>query len=268
MSGSDGRMANLLLRFAAPLSGLRRIPVLGNLLSWTGRRFVPSDSLIWVEIKSGPAAGLLIRVNPRTGQNVMLGAGEPAVQDTCRKYLRPGMTFYDLGANIGFFSLIAARIVGSTGRVFSFEADPEIAVRLRENLAYNKFDHATVVQKAVWSEPTTVSFARVDASTSPDRGLGHVQLDQSPTGATITVEAVSLDSYTATHPAPDLLKCDVEGAEVAVFQGAERLLREKRPMLLVEMHNAENYRLLSEKFVDLGYACTSLDESHVFAVPT
>jgi FkbM family methyltransferase len=260
-------MANLLLRFATPLSRLRRIPLVGDLLSWSGRRLVPSDTLVWVQIKNGPATGLSIRVNPRTGQNVLLGAGEPAVQDAVQRYLRAGMTFYDLGANIGFFSLMAARLVGPLGRVISFEADPEIAARLRDNLAYNNFDHATVEQRAVWSEPRKVSFVRADVRTSPDRGLGHVKLNHSPSAAAIIVEAVSLDHYTAEHPAPDFLKCDVEGAELAVFEGAARLLREKHPILLVEMHSSENNRLLSEKFGELGYTCTTLDENHVFALP-
>jgi FkbM family methyltransferase len=267
MAESGGRLANLFLRFAAPLSGLRRIPLIGGLLSWTGRRLVPSDTLVWVQIKHGPAAGLSIRLNPRTGQNIRLGVGEPAVQAALQKYLRPGMTFYDLGANIGFFSLIAARLVGLSGRVVSFEADPEVAARLRDNLAYNKFDHATVEQKAVWSEPTTVSFTRVDPMTSPDRGLGHVELNHSPSASAISIEAVSLDHYTVTHPPPDFLKCDVEGAELAVVQGAARLLREKHPILLVEMHSPGNHRLLSQKFIELGYTCTDLDENHVLALP-
>jgi FkbM family methyltransferase len=267
MGKLSGRLANLLLRIASPLSGLRRIPLVGDLLSWTSRLLVPSGTLVWVQIKNGPAAGLSICLNPRTGQNVHLGVGEPAVQDSVQKYLRPGMTFYDLGANIGFFSLIAARLVGPAGRVISFEADPEIAARLRANLAYNKFDHATVEQKAVWSVPKTVSFVRGDVKTSPDRGLGHVEVDHSPFATSIAVEAVSLDHYIAMHPAPDFLKCDVEGAELAVFQGAARLLREKHPVLLVEMHSSENHRLLSEKFVELGYTCTALDENHVLALP-
>lgn len=266
MVKSDKRMANLLLRYVSSLSGLRRIPVVGDLLSWTSRHLVPSDTLVWVQIKNGPAAGLLICVNPRTGYNARLGVGEPAVQDAIQEYLRPGMTFYDLGANIGFFSLMAARLVGPAGRVISFEADPEIAARLRANLAYNKFDHATVEQKAVWSEPMTVSFARADVKSSPDRGLGHVELNHSASATSIAVEAVSLDHYIATHPAPDFLKCDVEGAELEVFNGAARLLREKHPMLLVEMHSSENHRLLSGKFMELGYTCTTLDENHVLAL--
>jgi FkbM family methyltransferase len=260
-------MANLLLRCVSPLSGLRRVPVLGGLLSWTSRQLVPPDTLIWVQIQHGAAQGLWIRVNPRTGQNVQQGIGEPAVQDAVQKHLRPGMIFYDLGANIGFFSLMAARLVGPGGRVVSFEADPEIAVRLRENLTYNKFTHALTEEKAVWSEPATVSFARVDTNTSPDRGLGHVSTGDSAAANTISVEAVSLDEFVLMHPAPDFLKCDVEGAEVAVFQGAERLLREKRPILLVEMHSAENHRALTRKFSQLGYACSNLDENHVLALP-
>jgi FkbM family methyltransferase len=126
------------------------------------------------------------------------------------------MTFYDLGANIGFFSLLAARLVGPSGHVISFEADSEIAVRLRENLARNNFSHATVAQKAVWSETGMVSFVRVEANISPDRGLGHVSTRNLPTGGGTLVEAVSLDEFVSLHPAPDFLKCDVEGAEVAV----------------------------------------------------
>ena len=266
MAESTGRLANLLLRFAPPLGGLRRVPVLGDVLSWTSQKLVPRDSLIWVRIQHGPSEGLWIRLNPRTGQNVQKGIGEPQVQKALLDHLRPGMTFYDLGANIGFFSLMAARIVGLQGRVVSFEADPEIAARLQENFVRNQFTHAHVEQKAVWSEPATVSFERVDPNTSPDRGLGHVSPNGSAPG-TITVEAVSLDQYTASHPPPDFLKCDVEGAEVAVFQGAARLLSGKRPIVLVEMHSPENHRALLDQFAGLVYHCQDLDDNHVLALP-
>ena len=266
MAESTSRLANWLLRFAPSLGGLRRVPVLGDFLSWTSRKLVPRDSLIWVQIQHGPSEGLWIRLNPRTGQNVQRGIGEPQVQNALVEYLRPGMTFYDLGANIGFFSLMAARLVGPQGRVVSFEADPEIADRLRENLARNQFKHAHVEQNAVWSEPATVSFERVDPNTSPDRGLGHVSPNGSAAG-TISVEAVSLDQYTASHPPPDFLKCDVESAEVAVFQGAARLLSGKRPIVLVEMHSPENHRALLDLFAGHGYRCLNLDENHVLALP-
>jgi FkbM family methyltransferase len=267
MAETTGRLANLFLRYASPIAGLRRVPVVGDCLSWISGKLVPRGTLVWVQVQQGPAQGLWICVNPRTGKDVRQGMGEPLVQQALVENIRPGQVFYDLGANIGFFSLLAARLVGATGRVVSFEADPEIAARLRENLAYNKFLQAIVEQKAVWSQPGTIRFARVAPNTSPDRGLGHVETDRSAASETISVEAVSLDQYTALNQAPDFMKCDVEGAESAVFEGAERLLSEKRPGLLIEMHSPQNHKQLSRKFQQLGYTCLDLDENHVLALP-
>jgi len=265
MVTASPRLASAFLRYSSPFAELRRIPVIGDFLSWGSRKLLSRDTLVWIKIQRGPGEGLWIRVNPRTGQNVQQGAGEPQVQQALVDHLRPRMTFYDLGANIGFFSLIAARLVGPTGCVVSFEADPEVAARLRENLARNNFSHAKVEEKAVWSESKTVSFARVDPNMSPDRGLGHVAADS--LGDTIRLDAVSLDSYVTPQNAPDFLKCDVEGAEVEVFRGADRLLAEKRPILLVELHTLENRRTLSQNFIDLGYSLRDLDENHLLALP-
>ena len=84
------------------------------------------------------------------------------------------MTFYDLGANIGFFTLLAAKLVGPSGCVVSFEADPEIAARLRENISRNSFSWVTVEQKAVWSERCLVTLVRMDSAKSRDRDQGHI----------------------------------------------------------------------------------------------
>ena len=273
MAESSSRLARLLLRYFAPLSSLRRVPILGPSLSWISRRLVPRNALVWAQIQRGLAAALRIRLNPRSGQNVLQGIGEPQVQQALLDHLRPGMTFYDLGANIGYFSLLAAHLVGPSGRVVSFEADPENALRLRENLASNNYLHALVEQKAVWSQSGPLSFDRVDSSTSPDRGLGHVAAPSDgyahapSVSDQIPVEGVSLDDYTSSHPLPDFLKCDVEGAEGAVFEGAARLLREHRPILLVEMHSPENHAFLAREFAALGYSCRNLDENHLLALP-
>src|SRR5438477_4093550 len=146
-----------------------------------------------LQSRSGPAQGLWLHLNPRTGRTYFEGGGEPEVQTALKKYLRPGMTFYDIGANIGFFSLLAARIVGKDGRVIAFEADPEIAARLRVHVTRNNFPAISVEEKAVWLEASTVFFVRTDPEMSPDRGLGHVVA--SSTVDTIQVSAVSLDEY-------------------------------------------------------------------------
>ncbi len=81
------------------------------------------------------------------------------------------------------------------------------------------------------------------------------------------MSAVSLDDYTLSQPSPDFLKCDVEGAEVEVFRGAERLLKEKRPGIICEMHSEENHQILLEEFSGLGYACKPCGTNHILALP-
>lgn len=264
MSTSQGRMAQFLLRFGSPLAGLRRVPVLGKCVSWAGAKLVPRDSLAWVQVRNGPAQGLWLHLNPRTGKTYFEGGGEPEVQEALQQHLQAGMTFYDIGANIGFFSLLAGRLVGKEGRVVAFEADPEIATRLRKHMERNAFGWITVEEKAVWSEPRTVFFARTDPATSPDRGLGHVV--SSSANNTIQVSAESLDDYTWRQPAPDFLKCDVEGAEVEVFRGARRLLKEKRPGIICEIHSDENRSILLEEFSRFGYTCKPCGTNHILAL--
>jgi Methyltransferase FkbM domain len=222
MSDFTTRLAGLCLHHNNFIATLRRIPVLGGIFSWGSRKLLPKGTMAWVQIEQGHARGLWICVNPRTGQHVLSGSRETALQDAPVEYLEPGMTFYNVGANIGFFSLLAARIVGPFGRVVSFEADPEIAA-----------------ERVVWSEPTTVFFVRSDTSMSPDRGLGHVAVDGYSSN-TIAVPTVALDDFLGSDRPLDLIKSDVEGAEAAVFSGAENLLREKRPVLLTEMYNCRD----------------------------
>ena len=234
-------------------------------MSWAGERLVPRDALAWVQVLHGPGQGLWLHLNPRTGRVYFEGGGEPEVQEALQQHVRPGITFYDIGANIGFFALLAARLVGKQGRVVAFEADPEIAVRLREHVARNAHGWISVEEKAVWSEPRTVFFERIDPAASPDRGLGHVVSEGAED--TIRVSAISLDDYTRTQPPPDFLKCDVEGAEVEVFRGAQRLLTEKRPGIICEMHSENNQRVLVEELSRLGYTCRPCGTNHVLALP-
>ncbi len=266
MAQVNDRLAQAFLRYAAPLGRLRRIPIVGRCLSWAAEVVVPRRSLTWAQVQHGPAAGIWLRLNPRTGQDALQGAAEPEVQDALELHLRPNMTFYDIGANIGFFSLLAARLVGKHGRVIAFEADPEVASRLREHVECNGSPWAAVEEKAVWSESRRILFARTDPKASPDRGLGHVV--NSASADTIEIDAVSLDDFVRTsRAAPDFIKCDVEGAEVEVFRGAQRLLTEKRPGILCEIHSEENRHALLDGFARLGYACKNCGDRHLLALP-
>jgi FkbM family methyltransferase len=265
MASVSERLAHALLQYSSPLRTLRRVPVVGDCLSWLGAGIVPRDARTWAQVKGGPAAGIWLRLNPRTGLDAIQGIGEPEVQAALVKHLRAGMTFYDLGANIGFLSLLAARLVGDRGRVIAFEADPEIAGRLREHVERNSCAQVKVVEKAVWSEASKVFFERVDPATSPDRGLGHVAPGRGAN--TIEIEAITLDQFVLTAPTPDVIKCDVEGAEVEVFRGAQKLLSEKRTVIICEIHSEANRAALLNDLERLGYLCEQSNARQLLALP-
>jgi FkbM family methyltransferase len=261
----EGRkwISSLMLALPGPLRSLRKVPVLGDLAHLLSHRFLPPDEKVWARVERGPAEGLWLELNPRTGQHYLHGDAEPAIQNILSKTLKPGMVFYDLGANIGFFSLLAARLVGAAGQVFSFEPDPEVAGRLRGNISRNGFLNAKVVEAGVWSASGNVNFVAADLS-SPDRGVGRFVAGEAAAAGTPT-RCVALDDFIRGAPRPNVIKCDVEGAEIEVFRGAEKLIKAHRPLILCEIHSDANDKFLREYFGRFGYSFESVDDRHVLA---
>jgi FkbM family methyltransferase len=258
---AEGTIGRLFFRHYQSLRGMGKLPVVGPLLTWAAARAVPRDSRVWMQVKSGPAEGIWLRLNPRTATGTVNGSGERQGLKIVKEHLRPGMTFYDVGANIGIFSMMAARIVGPSGQVVAIEADPEISDRLREHARRNSFPWVSVEQKAAWRESGTVMFERVDAGVSPDRGVGHVV--DSKNERVVSLDAIALDDCSPKFRPPDFIKCDVEGAEGEVFQGARRVLAEQRPRVLCEIHNENSRRLVLSEFSRFDYACESYNDNHV-----
>jgi FkbM family methyltransferase len=173
----------------------------------------------------------------------VLGASEPAVQNVLVQQLAPGDVFYDVGANVGFFSLLAAKLVGSTGRVYCFEPQPSVIAQLRANLDRNGFTNYEVIEAAVADQRGT---ARLRLGRGDPWSELTARLVDGDGGGTLAVDVVALDDLDL--PAPRLVKIDVEGAESRVLAGMTRLLREHRPILVIELHGTQEpvTRLLRE----------------------
>ena len=258
-------MGELLLHAPQRLRSLRNFPVLGSWIHLVSHRVLPMDEKVWARIENGPAQGLWLELNPRTGQNYLRGDTEQTVQKVLVEHLRPGMVFYDLGANIGLFTLLAARLVGDSGKVFSFEPDPDNAARLRRNIQRNGFANVTIVEQGIWSNTAKLNFMKSGAD-SPDHGIGKFVATENGPGGTLT-QCVSLDDFTqvSSVPPPDALKCDVEGAEVEALRGGAQLLQSRHPWIICEMHSEANRRSATELLVSFGYAVAALDGDHVLA---
>jgi FkbM family methyltransferase len=264
-SGARSWVANLLLRTPASVRSIRDIPVLGPFVHRLSHRVLTIDERIWARIEAGPSKGLWIELNPRTGQSYLRGDAEIAVQRVLADRLQPGMIFYDLGANIGLFSMLAARIVGPTGRVFSFEPDHETVVRLERNVERNELRNVTIVPKGAWSASGKRAFTPADSS-SPDHGTGRF-LEDGELANSVFLECIALDDFAREAPAPQAIKCDVEGVELKVLRGAEQTLREHRPWIICEMHSEANDSACRELLRKFGYDFSAIDSHHVLAAP-
>lgn len=156
---------------------------------------------------------------------------EAVVLEWLRKNLKSGDTFWDIGANIGFYSVLAARLVGPAGFVVAVEADPNVAEIVTRNFEVNRLANARVISGAVTDHTGTVRLGRAPATGWT--GLYYGRPDE-----WIDVPAFTGDSLLKSLGAEqiDAVKIDVEGAEGGVLAGMTELLSKMRPLLLIEVH--------------------------------
>jgi FkbM family methyltransferase len=149
------------------------------------------------------------------------GHWEPAETAAVRDALWPGATFYDVGANVGYFSLVASQFVGAQGRVIAFEPLAKNRERLTTNVALNRLRNVTVVEYGLSDTDAVVDMAFPGGET----GMASIRTMNDPTyrervhlrRGDVLVEELSL-------PLPDVIKIDVEGAEAMALRGLGRQL--------------------------------------------
>lgn len=203
-----------------------------------------------VRVLSGIARGRRLDIDLGSQKAYWTGRYERELQRFLRDTLRPGDVFYDVGAHHGFFSLAAARLGAS---VYAFEPVEANLRRLQRNIELNGAD-VEVVAAAVSDAAGRLGLAR---------GKSSAQWRTEP-GDEVT--SVTLDDFARNHPAPRVVKIDVEGAELRVLRGAERLLREHRPILVCELHGRENRERVRGLLE--GYEFSTLEsERRLVAVP-
>ncbi len=235
-------------------SRCRSLPVVGLGLRRLVHRLLPYGSRVWIRIPEAEGKGLWFYVDPRFELGYLNGDHEPWLQDVLRDRLRPGDCFYDVGAHTGFFSLIAARLVGEEGIVIALEPDPDNAAVLRANLAKNQVRQVKVIEAAAWSVAGEVTFEQ--ASRASNRTQGRVIAGVNGGSQKITVPALCLDHlvFLRGERPPRLIKIDIEGGEWEALLGARRMLREVQPDLLCEVHDTHEIGPLQAFLAGFGYA--------------
>jgi FkbM family methyltransferase len=179
--------------------------------------------------------GQFIYVDPQdeqiSHQIIARGYWEPETEVAVRRMVRKGDRIVEVGANIGYYTLLMARMVGPQGRIDSFEANPRLASLLRRSVTLNDHaGHVTVHAKAagISSDPVSFVVSRNHA------GSGHVQVGDAPAGAeTVMVEAIRLDE--AVEGPVDFIRMDAEGYEpLVVLGGADLVIRSPTVKICME----------------------------------
>ena len=227
------------------------------------RRF--SVRVLWLQNMTLRDAVLPIVAGPLRGSRWMLatrssfflGRYEPEQTALFQQHVRPGDVVYDIGAHFGYYTLLASRQVGSRGSVICFEPSPSNLHKLRRHIEANTLTNVRIVELAVSDREGTAHF-----ETRTGSGVGHL----SETGP-LEVRTTRLDSLAAELPAPNVMKIDVEGAEVAVLHGAADTLRRSRPKLFLSVHSEELKRTCKEILANLNYEIREILDMELLALP-
>jgi FkbM family methyltransferase len=201
------------------------------------------------------------------------GSYEPELRAIMRAVLPVGGTAIDAGANVGWHTLLMARLVGPSGRVLAVEANPSICEQLARNVGINRLTHIDVIACALAESDRTLAFSAVSAD-DPVSASGHVLSDATGETPSIQIAARRLDAIVSETPIQrlDLIKIDVEGFEWAALRGAEQTIAKFRPHILFEFdagyagRGGGNATVISEFFGRHNYRLFSVRRQWTEAV--
>ena len=209
--------------------------------------------------------GQILEVDPFDsvgGDIARHGVYEPETVVLWRALLHPGMVVVDAGAHVGQYSVIASPLVGSAGSVHAFEPDPETFDQLASNVRLNRCDNVVCTQSALSDQAGTAALYLADVSNVGGNSLRPTVCSR---GRQRDVSVQTLDGYAATHALTrlDLLKADVEGAELPLLDGGAALVIRCRPLMLLEFSintRAFGYTeaRLRSRLADWGYRLFAL----------
>jgi FkbM family methyltransferase len=215
--------------------------LLGSVLRYP-LRWIPSGLI--APILQGRLRGKKWIVGSST-HGCWLGSYEYEKQQLFAQMLSEGKVVFDIGAHVGFYTLLAATLVGSTGRVIAFEPLPRNVQFLRQHLLLNNIHNTTVIERVVSDHTDIVRFQE-----GPNSSMGFA----SSTGD-LQIPAIDLDHLYRAQliPAPDLIKMDIEGGEHLALLGAKELLIATHPTIFLATHGTDVHDNCCRLLQSLGY---------------
>ena len=242
--------------------GLYRFPILARMIRSSINAAV-EDGLTVISVAAGDLKGYQVLLNMKTEKSRWLGTYEPELQAALRDFLKPGQVVYDVGANIGYVTLMLAHNVGASGQVFAFEALPDNVDRTRRNIELNHLKNVTIVPAAVLDKSVPVTFY-VHDSVGMGKAAGSAGRREEHYKAEIQVAGLALDDFVFEqgNPGPQAVKMDIEGGEVLALPGMRRVLSEFHPIMLLELHGPESEKVAWETLTSAGYRLLAMEAGY------
>ncbi len=166
--------------------------------------------------------------------------GAPEIEWAISRLLQPGDIFVDAGCNVGYFTLLGAKLVGRTGKVFSFEPSPSTSERCRKNIEINGYPQVSLFQKAVSNVTGIATLYQPETGCDLATLRGEVDKKNPASTMQFTVDTICLDTFLPRETAGKikLVKIDVEGAEFKVLEGMRNILSSPSgPDIICEVNN-------------------------------
>lgn len=181
-----------------------------------------------------------------------LGSYEYHKQLLIQKTIKPGSVVFDIGGNVGFYSLLASELVGLYGRVFTFEPLPRNLFYLKEHVRLNHITNVTIIEAAVSDQAGLVRFDE-----GPNSSMGKIAKQGS-----LEVTSIVLDVLYRNQqiPSPDYLKIDIEGSEFSALNGAKAILETLHPVIFLATHGSIVHRDCVQLLQSFGYQIHSINE--------
>lgn len=208
-------------------------------------------SPVHVRIRGGPLMDAKWILS--TGAHFIAGTYEPEKTRCITETTKAGMTVLDIGAHVGYFSLIMSQMVGSSGEIHAFEPRDLNRDFLKTHIRLNKIRNVRVHPECVGDQIGQVRF-----ETRTGSGTGHVSGSGNITVLMTTIDALVKGSVI---PLPDLIKIDVEGTELPVLKGGYETIRKRRPTMILAVHS-EPLELECRTLLEpMGYVFKDLGQS-------
>jgi len=225
--------------------GMRQVKIDGRMLLG----MVCGAHLRVHRIPFGPIRGRKLFMSPQISPRMWFGIDEPWIAQLCKSQLRQNSVVYDIGAHIGYTTVLFAHYLNGTGAVHAFEILPSTAELLQNTVEANQFQNVVIHAVGLGAEEA------IQQLTIGSTAMTSIRAAKREGQRTECCKVVMLDTYRRERglPRPDLMKVDIEGAEIQFLQGSLELIDECQPTMIIEFHSKDLLQQGYSLLTSLGY---------------